>query len=144
MESSLRALYFQCFQADYEVAKRAERCWSFERGTDASFIKFGAWDSSMRGLLSGERLYLQLKQMEQAFLEHQIRDFEITKNISLVQLDPLALIQLKRYCQVKWRRGSDSSYGILYGCAPLSLPTIVIASPLRSSAIASGYIFDSP
>ena len=74
-----------CFQADYEVAKRAERCWSFERGTDASFIKFGAWDSSMRGLLSGERLYLQLKEMEQAFLEHQIRDFEITKNISLVR-----------------------------------------------------------
>jgi hypothetical protein len=50
-----------------------------------------------------------------------------------------------RYCQVKMRKvSSGSSCGILHGCVPLSLPAIVIASPLRSSAIAFGYIFGSP
>lgn len=95
MEGALRSVYFQCYQSAYEVAKRAERCWSYERGTDANFVKFGAWDSSMRGLLSGERLYLQLKQMERAYQEAQLREFEIGKHVSLLQLDPLALIALK-------------------------------------------------
>lgn len=95
LEGTLRTLHFQCYQAAYEVAKRAERCWQYERGSDATFIKFGAWDSSVRGLLAGERLHLQLRQMERATLEQQIREFEITKHVSVVQLDPLALIALK-------------------------------------------------
>jgi hypothetical protein len=95
MEGTLRTLYFQCFQAAYEVARRAERCWRYERGADASFVQFGAWDSSVRGLLAGERLYLQLKQMERAYLEKQVREFEITKHVSLLQLDPIAVIALK-------------------------------------------------
>ncbi len=95
MEGGLRTVYFQCYQAAYQAARRAERCWQYERGSDATFIKFGAWDSSMRGLLSGERLYLQLQQMEQAYIEPQVREMEITRHISLVQLDPLALVDLK-------------------------------------------------
>ncbi len=95
MEGQLRASYFQCYKAAYEIAKRAERCWTYERGADASFIKYGAWDSSMRGLLAGERLYLQLKQMERAYQEQQVREFEISKDVSVAQLDPLALIALK-------------------------------------------------
>ena len=103
MEGNLRQVYFQCFQAAYEIAKRAERCWRYERGADASFIKYGAWDSSVRGLLAGERLYLQLKQMERAYLEQQVREFEITRYVSLVQLAPLALIALKETgsCEVE-------------------------------------------
>ncbi len=102
MEGQLRANYFQCYKAAYEIAKRAERCWTYERGTDASFIKYGAWDSSVRGLLAGERLYLQLKQMERAYQEQQVREFEISKDVSLAQLDPLALIALKEtgVCEV--------------------------------------------
>jgi hypothetical protein len=50
----------------------------------------------MRGLLAGERLHRQLKQMEQARLERSDREFEITKHVSLAQLDPLALIALKQ------------------------------------------------
>ena len=95
LEGTVRTIYYQCYQAAYEIAKRAERCWQYERGTDAVFIKYGSWDSSVRGLLAGERLYLQLKQMERAYLEQQSREFEITKHISIVQLDPLALIALK-------------------------------------------------
>jgi peptidoglycan hydrolase-like protein with peptidoglycan-binding domain len=103
MEGQLRAGYFQCYKAAYEIAKRAERCWAYERGSDASFIKYGAWDSSVRGLLAGERLYLQLKQMERAYQEQQLREFEISKDVSVAQLDPLALIALKEtgMCEIE-------------------------------------------
>ncbi|MEP7231867.1 MAG: neuraminidase-like domain-containing protein [Ginsengibacter sp.] len=95
MESRLRPIYFQCYQAAYKAAKHAERCAVYERGIEANFIKYGSWDSSIRGLLAGEQLYLQLKQMEQAFLDQQVREFEIIKRVSLLQLNPLALIELK-------------------------------------------------
>jgi hypothetical protein len=48
-----------------------------------------------KGLLSGERLYLALKQMERAYLDQNKREYEITKHVSLVLNDPLALITLK-------------------------------------------------
>src|SRR5262249_42237024 len=55
----------------------------------------GYWDSLRKGLQAGERLYLALKQMERASLEQNRREYEITRRISLVLLDPLALIALK-------------------------------------------------
>jgi peptidoglycan hydrolase-like protein with peptidoglycan-binding domain len=102
LEGSLRTVYFQCYRAAFDVARRAERCWRHERGTDGSFIQFGAWDSSARGLLAGERLLVQLKQMERAYLEQQIVEFELTKHVSILQLDPVALIALKEtgVCEV--------------------------------------------
>jgi hypothetical protein len=50
----------------------------------------------VRGLLAGEQLYLQLKQMERTYFEQQVREFEISKHVSVLQLDPLALIELKQ------------------------------------------------
>jgi len=95
MEEQLRGTFFQCYKAAYELARGAQRCFQYQLGTDATFVKYGAWDSSVRGLLAGETLYLQLKQMERAHTEQQTREFEITKSISILQLDPLALIELK-------------------------------------------------
>ena len=94
--SDISATYFQCYQMAYDLAKKAERAFRFERGvTDSNFIQFGYWNSLRKGLQSGERLYLALKQMERAFHEQNKREYEITRRISLVLLDPLALIALK-------------------------------------------------
>jgi hypothetical protein len=96
MISDISATYFQCYQMAYDLAKKAERAFRFERGvTDSNFIQFGYWNSLRKGLQSGERLYLALKQMERAFHDQNKREYEITKRISLVLLDPLALIALK-------------------------------------------------
>ena len=93
---SISALFFQCYQLTYDLAKQAERCCRFELGlTTSNFIQFGAWDSQRKGLLSGERLYLQLKQMERAYMTGNRREYELTKHYSLVQNDPQALITLK-------------------------------------------------
>jgi hypothetical protein len=46
-------------------------------------------------LLAGENLTLDMKRMETAYLEQNRRELEITKAISLLQLDPVALIELR-------------------------------------------------
>ncbi len=104
MRDELSATYFQCYQMAYDLAKKAERAFRFERGmTESNFIQFGYWDSLQKGLLAGERLYLALKQMERAYLEQNKREYEITKHISLVLYDPLALIRLKEtgQCEIE-------------------------------------------
>jgi hypothetical protein len=99
MVGQVSSVYFQCYQMTYELAKRAEACFIFERMPDPStytpFIQFGYWDSLKKGLLSGERLYQDLKRLEIAYMEQNQRDYEITKSISLLLLDPMALINLK-------------------------------------------------
>jgi hypothetical protein len=96
MTSQISTLYFQTYQLAYDLARRAEKAYRFERGvTTSSFIQFGYWDSLKQGLLAGEQLSLALKQMDKAFMEQNKREYEITRQISLRLHDPLALIALK-------------------------------------------------
>jgi Tc toxin complex TcA C-terminal TcB-binding domain len=60
-----------------------------------TYIKFNYWDGGRKGLLSGEALYLDLKRMEMAYHENNKREYELTKHVSLLQLSPLALLQLR-------------------------------------------------
>ncbi len=92
----ISGVYFQSYKLAYDLAKRAERCFRFELGLqDSSYIKFGYWDSLKKGLLSGEKLQYDLRRLEMAYLDQNRREFELTKNISLTLLDPLALIKLR-------------------------------------------------
>jgi hypothetical protein len=96
MIGQLAGIYFQCYQMAYGLAKRAEFCFRFELGLQTSnFIQFGYWDSLKKGLLAGEGLYTDLKRMEIGYLDQNNREYEIARNISLVLLDPIALITLK-------------------------------------------------
>jgi hypothetical protein len=96
MEGEVRGLYYQAYTLAYDLAKRAEKLFLFERGlSTSSFIQYGYWDASHDGLLSGERLYQGLKQLEGAYQEKRGHDFEISKSISLRQLDPWALLQFR-------------------------------------------------
>ena len=99
MEGEIRTLYHQAYTLAYDLAKRAEKVFRFERGLltqeTPDFIQFGYWDAGHDGLFSGERLYIGLKQLEAAYMEKRGHDFEVSKSISLRQINPLALIQLK-------------------------------------------------
>jgi len=103
MSSEIAEAYFRTYQLTLDQARRAERAYQHELGLDkdnktASFVQAGQWDSLKRGLVAGERLYHDLKRMESAYLERNVRELEITKHISLLQLDPGALIALKETC----------------------------------------------
>jgi len=97
LENELFSQYTIAFDMAQDLAKRAEQCYRFERGvTDSNFIQpTGYWESSYQGLLAGERLHLALRQMERAYEDQNQREYELTKSISLLQLDPFALIKLK-------------------------------------------------
>ncbi|MCP9448641.1 MAG: neuraminidase-like domain-containing protein [Nitrospira sp.] len=97
MVSQVSGLYFQGYQMAYELAKRTERALRHELALpDANFITFGHWDNLKKGLLAGEKLHHDLKRMEVAYLERNRREYELTKHVSLAQLNPLALLQLKQ------------------------------------------------
>lgn len=96
MEGQICRLYYQAYSLAYDLAKKAEKVFRFERGlTTSNFIQFGYWDAAHDGLMAGERLYISLKQLEAAYQEKRAYDYEVVKPISLRQVNPLALIQLK-------------------------------------------------
>ncbi len=95
MIGQISSVYFKAYQLAFDTAKKAERCYQYERGTTDSFLKFGYWDSLKKGLQSADHLYHDIKRMEINYLDDNKREYELTKNVSLALLDPLALEQLK-------------------------------------------------
>jgi hypothetical protein len=95
MREQLYAVYKQSYNLAFDMAKKAEKAYKYERGTEtASFIQYGYWDNSKQGLAAGEKLQLALRQLEKSYLEENRRELELTKSISLAMLNPLALLQL--------------------------------------------------
>ena len=96
MKEQFFAVYKQSYNLAFDMAKKAEKAYKYEMGTEtASFIQYGYWDNSKRGLVSGEKLQLALRQLEKSYLEENRRELELTKSVSLVLLNPLALIELR-------------------------------------------------
>ena len=95
MSSQLGTLYFQQYQLALATAKKAQACYNHELGRTDSFIQPLYWDSLRKGLLAGDRLAADLERMDLAYLEHDRRELELTKSISLARLDPLALARLR-------------------------------------------------
>jgi len=104
MSQQVTAVYFQSYQLAFDLARKAEKAYRFEIGlTSSNFIQYGYWDDLHKGLVSGERLHLALRQMERSFLDQNRRDYEITRHISLLLHDPVALMELKQngICEVE-------------------------------------------
>ena len=95
MIGQISAVYFKSYQLAHDFAKKAEMSYRFELGNDDSFISYGYWDSMKKGLQSADMLIHDIKRMETSYLEKNKREYEITKHVSLVQLDPLALLRLR-------------------------------------------------
>jgi hypothetical protein len=98
-QGQLSSLFYQYYRFAVDTARKAERTMKQELmrpELDATdFVQFNYWDAGHQGLLSGEALYLDVKRMEMAYLDNNKREIELTRNISLRQLDPLALLSLK-------------------------------------------------
>jgi len=95
MKREVKGLYGQCFQFAFDVARKAERALQRELGdTNLSFLQ-GSYLAGKEGLLAGEKLFQDIKRMEMAYHDLNQREYELTKNVSLLQLDPLALLQLR-------------------------------------------------
>ena len=98
MAGKLSALYYQTYQMALDLAKGAEKSLQFELGlkeSEASYITSYYWDSQKKGLLAGEILQTDLDRMEKAYMDKNRRRFEISKTVSLAEIDPVALLELK-------------------------------------------------
>ena len=95
MIGQISSVYFKSYQLAHEFAKKAERSYRFELGNDDYFISYGYWDSMKKGLQSADQLIYDIKRMQTSYLEKNKREYEVTKHVSLAQLDPLALVRLK-------------------------------------------------
>ncbi|KAL8903376.1 MAG: hypothetical protein Q9207_003967 [Kuettlingeria erythrocarpa] len=101
LENSFRTLYYESFRLAMQLARRAERAFQFESPSQGGNDKLsylgqgGYWDSGRDGLLSAQNLFLSLKRLEMAYVEKRTHDFELVKNVSLRQVDPMALMALR-------------------------------------------------
>jgi hypothetical protein len=99
MQSQAAGLYYQYYRLAFDTARQAEQTMKQELmrpELDATtFVQFNYWDTGHQGLLSGEALYLDVKRMELAYHDNNKRELEMTRHVSLRQLDPLALLTLK-------------------------------------------------
>lgn len=103
MRGSLKTLYHQVYNLAYDLAKKAEKTYCFERGiSSANFIQSGYFDVGRDGLLAGEQLYVGLKQLEAAYQDERGHDYEITRQISLYQINPMAVLQLRETGQCEF------------------------------------------
>jgi len=90
-----RSLGAQAAQYAFDLAKKAERALQRELGEPGLRFLGTSYLSGKEGLLAGERLLLDLKRMDLAYLELNRREYELTKHVSLLQVNPLALIELR-------------------------------------------------
>ncbi|WP_165704115.1 neuraminidase-like domain-containing protein [Enhygromyxa salina] len=98
MSGQLATLYFQTYQLAFDLAKRAERAYRHELAIDPAeppIIEFGYWDCLHKGLLAGERLGHDLERLDLAYMDRDVREFELRKSVSLAEVDPEQLRVLR-------------------------------------------------
>jgi hypothetical protein len=136
MQSEISGLYYQYYRFACDTGRKAEQTMKRELmrpELDATqFIQFNYWDAGHQGLLSGEALYLDIKRMEMAYHDNNKRELELTRHVSLRQLDPLALLSLRitGSCTVtvpEWLYdlGSPGHYMRRIKNVSLSIPSVV-------------------
>ncbi|KAK4182978.1 hypothetical protein QBC35DRAFT_545257 [Podospora australis] len=97
MEKSIRTTAYETYKLAAQYARQVEKTYLFEStGTTSRFLRpEGYWDSARGGLGAAQALYLDLKKMEAAYIQNPSYSFEITKSVSLRQINPLALLELR-------------------------------------------------
>ncbi|MBN8586485.1 MAG: hypothetical protein J0M37_15455 [Ignavibacteria bacterium] len=94
MSGELMKLHRKAYELAYDMAKHAQKAYQNELGRTEAPVVFGNWDSGRKGLLAGERLSVQLKELDSMYIKNNNREYELTKSISLKLLDPQQLVEL--------------------------------------------------
>jgi hypothetical protein len=141
MQGEISRLYYEYYRFAFDTARKAEQAMKYELmrpEVDATeFIKFNYWDGGRKGLLSGEALYLDVKRLEMAYHENNKREYELSKHVSLRQLDPVALLTLKATgtCEVslpEWLFDLDGPGHYLRRLKAVSVSHPSVTGPLTS------------
>ena len=100
LSAELQKLHRMAFNAALSMARLAEQACHFEHPDEV--VKSGLtgdyWDAGNAGLLAGDRLTLDLHNLERRYIETHHRTLEIEQSFSLARFDPDALSKLKTEC----------------------------------------------
>jgi hypothetical protein len=97
LSSEMQKLHRTAFIAALSMARLAEQACQFERPDESerAGLSGNYWEAANSGLLSGERLLLDLNNLEQRFIETDTRKLEIEQSFSLARFNPDALSKLR-------------------------------------------------
>ncbi len=96
LQREAAALYYQAYDLALHAARQAQRAFNLERGhTTKHFLPSSAWDDLHDGLMAGERLSTALRHMEKSYFDENIREYELTKHVSLRLAFPLDYLRLR-------------------------------------------------
>ncbi|HLG60443.1 MAG TPA: hypothetical protein VKY19_00815 [Ktedonosporobacter sp.] len=96
LQQDTAMLYSRMYELALCAAQQAQRAFNYERGhTARHFLSDEGWDSLHEGLLVGEQLQLALRHMEKAYLDENVREYELTKHFSLRLHFPHEFLLLK-------------------------------------------------
>jgi hypothetical protein len=96
LQRETAAIHRQMYELAFQAARQAQKAFNYERGhTTRDFLQGEIWSDLHEGLLAGERLVTALRRMEKAYTDENMREYELTKHISLRQLFPQQLLTLK-------------------------------------------------
>jgi len=97
LSTTLQRLYREAYNNAYSMARLAEQTYRFERSDDTGeLLGSGQWDAGKAGLLAGERLGIDLQNLERKYIETNYRSLEVNQSFSLAQIAPGALIELRQ------------------------------------------------
>jgi hypothetical protein len=86
------------------AARQAQQAFNVERGhTTRDFLSECMWSDLHEGLMAGERLSTALHRMEKAYLDENIREYELTKEFSLRLHFPAEFLRLRTtgFCEIE-------------------------------------------
>ena len=98
MVRELKTLHYRVFDIAANMARQAQKAANRElRTNDLSYISANHWDSGRAGLLAGERLSVELRELDNAYWKARDEQtiFELSRTVSLRRLDPDKLFKLK-------------------------------------------------
>lgn len=96
LQKETMALYYKTYDLALYATRQAQHAFNLERGhTTRHFIPECAWDNLHDGLMAGERLSVALRHMEKAYLDENVREYELTKHLSLRLHFPKEFLRLR-------------------------------------------------
>jgi hypothetical protein len=132
MIGKLSSVYFQTYNLAQQYAKAAQRAFQFELAlpeSQVAYIGAGYWDSLRKGLLAGEQLQLDIDRLEQGYIEANARRLEVTRHVSLLQVDPLALVRLQEQGRCEFELGEALFDGDFPGHYCRQIKTVSLSFP---------------
>ena len=107
LATTLTRLHRDAYNTAEGLARMAQRAYAFERDDDTVFIAPGNWQADKNGLLAGEKLTLQLEQLETAYLRANTRQLEVSQSFSAGPARPRRASHLPRNRQLRVHHSRD-------------------------------------